>query len=94
MEYIRAVTATLLFCFSSYLIYDLFSNGFSWIVLGFCLGGYTAAHYLWPKNHGIDLDWLDYLELVVDFPFRAMALAIRSFGRISRKCDADIDIDL
>ena len=94
MDIIRVIAATLLFCFSTYLIYDLFANGFSWIVLGFCVGGFVAAHYLWPKDHGIDFGLLDYMELVVDLPFRAMALAVRSIGRIFRHGDADIGIDL
>jgi hypothetical protein len=94
MDFIRAVSATLLFCCSTYLIFDLFAHGFSWLVLGFCISGYVAAHYLWPKGHSIDSDWLDYIELVVDFPFRAMALAVRSLGRLVRNTDSDIEIDL
>lgn len=94
MDFIRATCATLLFCFSTYLIFDLFMNGFSWIVLGVCIGGYIAAHYLWPKEHSFDSDLFDYVELVIDFPFRTMALAIRSLGRIVKNSDGDIGVDL
>jgi hypothetical protein len=94
MDYFKAVAATLLFCYSTYLIYDLFANGFSWIVLGFCIGGYIVTHYLWPKDHDIDHRIVDYIELVIELPFRTMALAVRSIGRVVRSGDTDINIDL
>jgi hypothetical protein len=43
MDIFRVIAATALFCTSSYLIYDLFVNGFDLMVLPFSLGGYVAV---------------------------------------------------
>lgn len=94
METIRVVAAAVVFCISSYLVYDLFANGFSWAVLLFCVGGYVLAHYMWPKTTDENSAWYDALELVIDLPYRAIAFALRSIGRVFRSSDGDIGVDL
>jgi hypothetical protein len=94
VDLLRAVFATTLFCISSYLIYDLFANGFSWPVLIFCISGYIIVHYIWPKNNNIESDLFDIVELVIDIPYRTIALILRSIGKVFRGGDSDIGIDL
>lgn len=94
MGFLRVILATSLFCISTYLIYDLFAYGFSWTVLFFCIAGYLLVHFTWPKDYGIDSDWLEILEFVVDLPYRVIALALRSIGKAIRSSDNDIGIDL
>lgn len=94
MDYFRAFLSTCLFLFSSYLVYDLFANEFTWTVLGFCAGGYIGSYYLWPKDNDFDSQPLDYLEIIVELPFQSMALGIRSIGRLIRNADADIGTDV
>lgn len=94
MEVMRVVLATILFCMSSYLVYDLLVNGFSVVVLAACLFGYVTAHYMWPRNKIEDSAWYDLLELVIDIPFRSVAYILRSLGRVFRGSDAGVDFDL
>lgn len=94
MDFFRAALSTALFIFSSYLIYDLIANGFSWTVLVFCIAGYIVSYYLWPQDHDFDSRLLDYLELVIELPFRSMSLIVRSIGRVIRHSDADIGTDI
>ena len=94
MDYFRATLSTGLFIFSSYLIYDLIANGFSWTVLVFCIAGYIGCYYLWPQDHDFDSRLFDYLELIIELPFRSMAFAVRTIGRVIRNSDADIGTDI
>lgn len=94
METFRVIAATSVFCLSSYLVYDLFAQGFSWPTLIFCVAGYLAAHYIWPKKHTDNNGWYDVLEVLIDLPYRAVAMAIRGIGKLFRHADGDIGIDL
>lgn len=93
MDELRITISTAIFSLSCYLVYDLFANGFNWIVLLFCIGGYILVHFIWPRKTSGDNDWLDLLEFVVDLPYCSIALLIRSIGRISRG-SGDVDIDV
>lgn len=92
MNDFRAVLAISVFCLSLYLIYDLWANSFNIYVFLGCLLGFVIAHYLWPKNTDSESHWYDALELVVDLPFRSMALALRGLGRISGRDGVDVDL--
>ena len=94
MNEFRVFVAVTLFCISSYLVYDLFANGFNWVVLVICILGYILVHYIWPKHRDDESAWYDFLEILVDFPFRAMAALLRTVGKISKSGDGDIGIDL
>lgn len=94
MNVFRVIASVFLFSISSYLVYDLFANGFNWMVLIVCLAGYFIVHYIWPKKKTGDSDWYDILEMIVDLPYRTLALLLRSIGKIVRGSDGDIGIDL
>ncbi|MEH6346983.1 MAG: hypothetical protein V7785_17950 [Bermanella sp.] len=90
MEVIRVTLASILFCISSYLIYDLFANGFDILVLTACIVGYIVVHFLIPKNGIEESAWYDFLVEVVDIPFRATTLLLRGISRLVRSA-ADFD---
>lgn len=93
MDSIRVIIAILVFSISSYLVYDLIANGFSWMVLLVCIAGYLSAHYVWPKRHESSA-WYDAIELMIDLPFRAIALFFRTIGRLFKSADVDVGVDL
>ncbi len=93
MDVLRVIVAIVVFCVSSYLVYDLFASGFSWAVLVSCVGGFVLVHYIWPKKGAEDSEWYDILEIVIDLPYRTIALAIRAIGKMLKGSDG-IDIDL
>lgn len=94
MDVIRILLAVILFCISSYLVYDLFANGFSWSILLCCLSGYVLTHCIWPKKAAEYGGWYDAFEIIIDLPYRVIALVVRSIGRVVRSSDGDIGIDL
>ncbi len=94
MDFLRELTSIIVFSISAYLVYDLIANGFNWVVLVVCLTGFVLVHYIWPKNSGHTGDWIDYIELIIDLPFRAIAFFLRSIGKLLRNKDADIGLDI
>ncbi len=94
MNEFRVFLSVVIFCICSYLVFDLFVNGFNWATLIFSLGGYISIHFIWPKHKESESIWYELLESVVEFPFRAIAFFIRSIGRIFKNSDGDIGIDL
>ncbi|NCP64623.1 MAG: hypothetical protein GW836_08230 [Paraglaciecola sp.] len=56
--------------------------------------GFACSDYLWPAQHDHDSHWYDLLEVVVEFPFRAVALLLRSLGRLIKHSDSSIDLEL
>ena len=94
MDVVRVIIAVALFCISSYLVFDLFANGFQWLVFIVAVFGFIAVHYLWPKKGSEESEWYDLLEYVVDIPYRAISLFLRSAARLFRKSDSDFDLDL
>lgn len=94
MDEIRVAFSIVIFTISSYLVYDLFAHGFDWIVLAVSIAGYLLVHYVWPRRSTGENAWFDPLEFIFDLPYRAIALLIRSLGKLSRNNDGDIGIDL
>ena len=92
MNDFRAVLAIFFFCVSLYLIYDLWANTFDIFVLLACILGFAAAHYLWPKERDSENTWYDYLEFIIDLPFRTIAFTIRGLSRLFGKESVDVDI--
>lgn len=94
MDELRLIIAVLCFALGMYLIYDLFSAGFSFAVLVAVIGLFVVAHYIKPKRTPDD-DWSmfwDLLDFIVDIPFKAISLFLRGLGRLSK---GDVDgIDL
>jgi len=94
MEVLRVLASAFIFSVSTYLIYDLFANGFNWIVIVAIVIGYTLVHFIWPKGKKQDSAWYELLELVFDLPYRTIAFFVRGIGRIIRTGDGGVDIDL
>ena len=94
MDVVRVIIAITIFSISSYLIYDLFANGFDWLVLVASIVGYISVHYIWPKNADHESDWYELLEHILDLPFRAMSSSLRLVGKLFRGGDGNLDVDL
>ena len=94
MAELRVLAATILFTISSYLIYDLFANGFNWLVLLAVITGYLLVHFIWPKYSSPEGAWYDALDLIFYFPYRCIALLVRSKGKVFHSGDGDIAFDL
>ena len=94
MDILRLIISVVIFCISTYLIYDLVVNGFSWPVLIVCISGFLVTHYIWPDNKIKDNIWFDLLEIIIELPFRTISLLLRSIGKLIRGSDGDIGIDL
>lgn len=94
MDDLRVIIAICIFSVSSYLVYDLFANGFNWYVLAASIMGYLLVHYIWPSKNTEDSSWYDSLEIIFDLPYRAIAIFFRGIGRLFRSSDGDIGIDL
>ena len=94
MDDLRALIAVVIFSICTYLVYDLFANGFSWSILIACIVGFWSVHYIWPRNQNDSGSWYDILEIVIDFPYRSIANSLRAIGKLFRRSDGDIDIDL
>lgn len=80
---IRLLLAILLFCLGGYLVWDLFTAGFSFVVVVFSLLCFILAHYIKPKPNDrgdSSLVW-DVLDFIVDIPFRTISLFIRGIGK-------------
>ena len=92
MNVFRIIISVILFCISSHLVYDLLANGFNWLIFVVCISGYLVIHFIWPKKETEESAWFDILEFVVELPYRAIALFLRSISKIFR--DGDIGIDL
>jgi len=90
MTELRVLLATGLFSTGAYLVYDLIAHGFDPAVLVGCIAGFALAHVVWPHDGHAEASWVDMLEWIVDLPYRAMALTLRSLGRLLRFTDADL----
>ncbi len=92
MDVFRVIVASAIFCISSYLVYDLLTHGFNWLVLLACLLGYVMVHYILPKRATEDSQWYELLEIALELPYRTMALCLRSLSSVFRKTDIDLDL--
>ena len=81
MNNFRVFLSVTVFIISVYLILDMFLWGFNWVLLACSLIGFIGAHYLWPAKHDKESTWYDLLEVIVELPFRAIALLLRGLGR-------------
>ena len=94
MASIRYILAILCFCLGVYLVYDLFASGFDWMILLAAIASFVIAHIIKPKtdDHSAS-DFLDVLDVVIELPFRSLALILRSLSGIFRKGSDGIDFD-
>lgn len=94
MDEVRVIIAAIIFCICTYLVYDLFANGFNFWVLLAIIVGYTLVHYIWPRGKKEDSTWFDLLEIILDLPYKTFAFVLRSIGRLFRGGDGGVDIDI
>lgn len=87
---IRLFIAVTLFCLGLYLTVDLFISGFSLFVLIAAIVCFVLAHYVKPKGKSVDdlASTFDFIDFIVDIPFRAIAGFLRV---ISKPFKGEID---
>ncbi|OZG74728.1 hypothetical protein BTA51_07075 [Hahella sp. CCB-MM4] len=92
MHTLRYILAVGLFFLSCYLVFDLVVHGFNVFVLIGVIVGFLLAHFIKPKNsEGYDSDIIDILDFIIDMPFKAIALALRSLGSFFGRGGLDLD---
>ncbi len=94
MNEFRVFLAAAIFVICSYFVFDLFANGFDWIMLVFAVIGYISVHYIWPRDQESESICYELLEYIVDIPFRTMAYLIRLLSRTISGSNGDIGLDL
>jgi hypothetical protein len=92
MDVFRVILSVIIFALSSYLVIDLFINGFNWLVFLACVAGYLLIHFIWPKKQAEESPWYDILELIIDLPYRAVSSLLRGLGKFFRNGDLDLDL--
>lgn len=87
MDELRILLAIVAFILGCVLGYDLFSAGFNLPVLAACVISFWVAHLFLPARSGrrTSLDFLEYIEFVVDLPYRTVAVALRALGSVVGK---------
>lgn len=97
MEVMREAIALVFFIFGITLIYLVFDTNQWEYVLGAILS-FAIAFLIWPsKNRGQreqENQFLDVLELIIEFPVELIFWLFRILGRIFKGKDGSIDIDL
>ncbi|TQV75219.1 hypothetical protein FLL45_09795 [Aliikangiella marina] len=93
MDTLRALLAMGVFCLSCYLVFDLFSSGFSWMILVAAIAGFLLVHFIWPENKHHDA-WYDAFELIFDLPYQLTSRFLRAIFKGGKDSDIDIGIDL
>lgn len=90
MNNLRVFLSLSIFVLSTYLVIDLLINSFDGLLLLFSLIGFVCVHYLWPAKHDDDTEWYDILEIVIELPYRAIAVFIRGLGSLFKNSDSGI----
>ncbi|WP_020409248.1 hypothetical protein [Hahella ganghwensis] len=91
MDTLRYVLAVCLFCISCYLVFDLFMSGFNLFVLIGAITGFILTHFIKPRHSQHDGDFIDILDLIIDLPFKSIALVLRSLGSLFGRGGLDLD---
>lgn len=98
MTELREFVAVLVFIVGCATSYTLFTEGFVWEMLALAFGCFLLAYFIWPsKRKGQRRDeswWIDYIELVVEFPIRALLFFLRSLSRTLGGGSGGVDIDI
>jgi hypothetical protein len=92
MSNFRVFLSVSLFIISAYFIIDLIIYTFDWLLLLISFIGFVCAHYLWPPKHDDESAWYDFLEVVIELPFRAIALFFRGLGKVFKNADSGLDL--
>ncbi len=82
------------FLLGCYLIFDLVTIGFNWMVLIGVFVSFILSNYLWPKDRkdkdSLENSWefIDWIEFIITLPFRAIAMFLRAVGRVGKEADS------
>ena len=93
-DYLRFLLAIALFAISAYLVFDLLVSGFNLYVLVGAVLGFMLTHLVKPdfrKSSPDSFDLWDAIDLLIDLPYRAVALALRSVGSLVGRGGLDLD---
>lgn len=95
---LREITAAVIFVVGCATCYTLFTEGFVWELLALSFACFLLAYFIWPSKRkgqrGDESRWLDYIELIVEFPIRALLFFLRSLSRTLGGGSGGIDIDI
>jgi hypothetical protein len=87
MTNFRVFLSVSVFFLGLYLLFDIFLNGFDiWIFIS-SLISFISAHYIFPKKYDADSYWVDLIESIVHFPFKAIAAIIRAISSGANSID-------
>ena len=87
---IRLFLAATFFCFGLYLVYDLFANGFSWVVMACAVACFILAHYVKPdRDAGDGSVLIDIIDFIIDIPFKTIAICLRAISKPFKGGDVD-----
>ncbi|WP_339721095.1 hypothetical protein [uncultured Paraglaciecola sp.] len=92
MNNFRVFLSVCIFIVSAYFIVDLIIYSFDWVLLFFSLLAFVCAHYLWPPKYDGESAWYDALEVLIEFPYRAIAFFFRGLGKAFKDGDLDLDV--
>jgi len=92
MNNFRVLLSVAIFLLSSYFLFDLILFGFNWLLLVFSIIGFVGVHYLWPPKHDDESPWYDALELIIELPYRAMAMLVRGLGQVFKNADSGLNL--
>ena len=88
IDFLRLMLSIALMATGCYLIYDLFANGFDFVVLIGSFACFTIVHFIKPKRDAkqeSDLfDWFDAFDFILDFPFKVIAMMLRTFSFLGK----------
>lgn len=80
-----------MFMLGLYFFVDLFVNGFNTRVLFGFLISFLVSYFIWPKNHKIESDIVDFVGNVIEIPFRFLSWVFRGIVRLVRDTGDGID---
>ena len=89
MTIFRILLSIALFITAFLAFIGLFLNGFSWLYVAIAVGGFLLAAWVWPSRsasvrHRNDHDFIDGLELLIEFPADLIVWPLRWLGSILR----------
>lgn len=92
MNHLRVFLSITLFIISAYFLIDIVIYSFDWLLLLLSIIGFCTAHYIWPAKHNDEQTWYDIFEIVIELPFRAIAMFFRGIGKFFKNSDSSFDI--
>lgn len=92
MDVIRIAVSIFLFTLGIYFAFDLIINGFHLMVLLGMLGSFVGSYLIWPKNHKMESDWVDFVGNIIEIPFRLLSWVFRGIVKLARDTNDGVDL--